>query len=122
MEDTYLSTFQALGGFGLLLGTQVEAGVDRQVAGDGLVTELAGQLAADRVEVVKRGTGRERPEVGKGATIFHGPSKWDDGGDFQSFPSGHTAIAVVIMVGLALLVGSWGPFARALRRPPARAL
>lgn len=45
------------------------------------------------VETTKRLTGRERPEVSQGAMVWHGPTRWDDGGDYQSFPSGHTASA-----------------------------
>lgn len=41
------------------------------------------------IEGIKRLTGRERPEFNGGETVFHGPSRWNDGGDYQSFPSGH---------------------------------
>lgn len=52
---------------------------------------MAALLSAAGVEAAKRVTGRERPEVSTGATVFHGPSRWSEGGDYQSFPSGHTA-------------------------------
>lgn len=48
-------------------------------------------LATLPVEFVKRLAGRERPDQCEGRTIFHGPSLWNEGGDYQSFPSGHTA-------------------------------
>ncbi len=48
-------------------------------------------LATLPVEFVKRLAGRERPDQCEGQTIFHGPSLWNEGGDYQSFPSGHTA-------------------------------
>ena len=43
------------------------------------------------VEGIKRIAGRERPELNGGQSVFHGPAKFDGGGDFQSFPSGHAA-------------------------------
>lgn len=48
-------------------------------------------LVSLAVEGTKRLVGRERPEVSKGQLVLHGPSAWSQGGDFQSFPSGHTA-------------------------------
>ncbi|MFO0948037.1 MAG: phosphatase PAP2 family protein [Planctomycetota bacterium] len=54
---------------------------------------LAAILVSIPVEAVKRVTGRERPEVSQGATIWRGPEVWREGGDVQSFPSGHTASA-----------------------------
>lgn len=48
-------------------------------------------LATLPVELVKRLAGRERPDQCEGRTIFHGPLLWNEGGDYQSFPSGHTA-------------------------------
>jgi membrane-associated phospholipid phosphatase len=48
-------------------------------------------LATLPVELVKRLVGRERPDQTAGRTVLYGPSYWNEGGDFQSFPSGHTA-------------------------------
>jgi membrane-associated phospholipid phosphatase len=48
-------------------------------------------LATGPVELIKRLAGRERPDQCGGQTIFHGPALWNEGGDYQSFPSGHTA-------------------------------
>jgi membrane-associated phospholipid phosphatase len=72
-----------------------------------LLLALAAVLVALGVEGVKRIAGRERPEVSLGHTVFHGPGKWlgrdaytplasgqvPTAGDYQSFPSGHTAAA-----------------------------
>jgi undecaprenyl-diphosphatase len=55
---------------------------------------VAAAATASVVEVVKRSTGRLRPDVSHGATVFQGPSRSADAlGDAQSFPSGHTASA-----------------------------
>lgn len=62
---------------------------------------LAAILVSIPVEVVKRVTGRERPEVSKGETVWHGPARWREGGDVQSFPSGHTASAASFSGSLA---------------------
>lgn len=67
--------------------------LDRRRRSRVLCLALAAVMAAVCVEGAKRLTGRERPEVSKGAMVFHGPSKWNEGGDYQSFPSGHTASA-----------------------------
>lgn len=58
-----------------------------------LCVVLSAILVSVAAEGVKRSTGRERPEVSAGRLVFHGPSKWNEGGDYQSFPSGHTAAA-----------------------------
>jgi membrane-associated phospholipid phosphatase len=51
-------------------------------------------LTAVAVEGLKRTTGRVRPEVAHGATVFDGPARILDGrGVAHSFPSGHTASA-----------------------------
>ncbi|QDU64858.1 PAP2 superfamily protein [Planctomycetes bacterium Pan216] len=54
---------------------------------------LSAIVVALGVEGVKRVTGRERPEVSQGKTVIHGWHKFTAGGDYQSFPSGHTAAA-----------------------------
>lgn len=45
------------------------------------------------IEGVKRIVGRERPDLANGLLVVHGWSAQSDKGDFQSFPSGHTAAA-----------------------------
>lgn len=62
---------------------------------------LASVLVTLVVEGVKRVTGRERPEVCAGKLRVHGPAAWNKGGDFQSFPSGHTASAAAYSGSLA---------------------
>jgi membrane-associated phospholipid phosphatase len=66
------------------------------------------------VEGIKRVTGRERPEVSKGQFVFHGPSVWGEGGDFQSFPSGHTASGASFSGSLAAFYPPMRPVAIAL--------
>ena len=66
------------------------------------------------VEGVKRITGRERPEVSHGALVMHGPAVWDRGGDFQSFPSGHTASAASYSGSLAAFYPPMRPVCVAL--------
>lgn len=60
-----------------------------------VVCLIAGALLTSAVvEVVKRSTGRIRPDASHGATVFVGLSRSaDSSGDAQSFPSGHTASA-----------------------------
>lgn len=52
---------------------------------------LSAVLVTLPVEGVKRLAGRERPELNGGKSVFHGPSQFKGGGDYQSFPSGHAA-------------------------------
>jgi undecaprenyl-diphosphatase len=55
---------------------------------------LAAFATTAGVELIKRSTGRDRPDVALGATVFHGASHSADFlGDSHSFPSGHTASA-----------------------------
>lgn len=79
-----------------------------------LCLALGALLVAVGIEGVKRVTGRERPEVSKGATVFHGPTKWDEGGDFQSFPSGHTGSAAAYSGAIAAFYPPLRPVAVAL--------
>lgn len=58
-----------------------------------LALVVAAIVSAVAVEGIKRLSGRERPDQCAGQSVFHGPAKGYDGGDFQSFPSGHTAAA-----------------------------
>lgn len=51
----------------------------------------AALLSTIPVEGIKRIVGRERPDLSQGITHFRGPGFGSQGGDFQSFPSGHTA-------------------------------
>lgn len=67
--------------------------LDRQRRSQLFCLVLSALLVTGVVEAIKRVTGRERPEVSKGAFVFHGVSRWQDGGDAQSFPSGHMASA-----------------------------
>ena len=65
--------------------------LDRRRRSRVLCIALGAILVALPVELVKRLTGRVRPEESYGKLEVHGWSKWSDGGDYQSFPSGHTA-------------------------------
>lgn len=56
-----------------------------------LMLLVAAAVTACAVEGLKRATGRERPDVSGGRSVFHGPSRWRAGGEYQSFPSGHAA-------------------------------
>jgi membrane-associated phospholipid phosphatase len=54
----------------------------------------AALITSAAVEVVKRSTGRLRPDLAQGATVFEGLKHSQDAlGDAHSFPSGHTASA-----------------------------
>lgn len=75
---------------------------------------IAALLVTLGVEGVKRVTGRERPEVSQGALVLHGPSVWREGGDVQSFPSGHTAAAASFSGSLATFYPPIRPVAIAL--------
>lgn len=75
---------------------------------------LGAVLVAVAVEGVKRVTGRERPEVSKGALVLHGPATWNSGGDYQSFPSGHTASAAAYSGALSAFYPPIRPVAIAL--------
>ena len=66
------------------------------------------------VEGVKRLTGRERPQVSDGRMVLHGPATYDQGGDYQSFPSGHTASAASYSGSLAAFYPPARPVAIAL--------
>lgn len=67
--------------------------LDRRRRGRLLQIVLAVTIVTLCVEGVKRLTGRQRPEVSKGKAVWHGPGVWRAGGDYQSFPSGHSAAA-----------------------------
>lgn len=67
--------------------------IDRRRRSQLVSLVISSLLVAGIVEATKRMTGRERPEVGNGAFVLHGPSQGFAGGDWQSFPSGHTAAA-----------------------------
>jgi membrane-associated phospholipid phosphatase len=58
-------------------------------------------LATLPVELVKRVVGRQRPDQTEGRTVLLGPTFWNEGGDYQSFPSGHTASAAAYSGSLA---------------------
>ena len=67
--------------------------LDRRRRSRVLCILVAAVIVSLAVEGVKRVTGRERPEISNGLTVWHGPDRWAAGGDYQSFPSGHTAAA-----------------------------
>jgi membrane-associated phospholipid phosphatase len=83
--------------------------LDRRNRSRVLCIGLASLVVALAVEGVKRVTGRERPNISQGRIAFRGPIVWLTGeygpppdpawkpsaGDYQSFPSGHTASAGV---------------------------
>lgn len=89
---------------------------------------LASLIVAVSIESAKRVSGRERPEVSHGKLIFHGPRKWlqkadlsrsegqhvPTAGDYQSFPSGHTAAAAVYSGSLAAFYPPLRPMCVAL--------
>lgn len=82
--------------------------LDRSRRSRVLALLLAAVVSAVAVEGIKRTASRERPDQSNGRTIFHGPVYWDGGGEYQSFPSGHTAAA-------ASYSGSLSAFHPALR-------
>jgi len=61
-------------------------------------------LTSAAVEAVKRSTGRLRPDLANGATVFEGfKHSIDGGGEAHSFPSGHTASAAAYSGALAAI-------------------
>lgn len=77
--------------------------LDRRRRGRVVVLLAAVLLATAAVEVVKRSTGRQRPDLAHGRTVFAGPAhRWDRLGDAHSFPSGHTASAAAFSGTLAV--------------------
>jgi membrane-associated phospholipid phosphatase len=66
------------------------------------------------VEGVKRVTSRERPEFNGGRTTFHGWVHWGSGGDYESFPSGHSASAASYSGSLSAFYPPLRPVAVAL--------
>jgi membrane-associated phospholipid phosphatase len=88
--------------------------LDRRRRSRILCLVIASGMIALGVEGIKRATGRERPEVGSGRWAFHGPARWLQGGDVQSFPSGHTAAAAGYSGALAAFYPPIRPVAIAL--------
>lgn len=88
--------------------------LDTKRRGRIVCTIAAAILVNLSVEGVKRVTGRERPEVSRGRFVAHGPAVWNRGGDFQSFPSGHTASAASFSGSLAAFYPPLRPVAIAL--------
>lgn len=85
--------------------------LDRRHRSRVLCIVISAALVALTIEGIKRTVGRERPDFGGGKLIVHGPAYWFAGGDYQSFPSGHTGAAAAYGGSLAAFYPPLRPLA-----------